>query len=76
MPDPNTALGRIRGLDYTVIRTRDMSAMRRFYETVMRFPLEREEGRPQQFGSDVVEECGEPFLLPVLCHLPYAVQGL
>jgi catechol 2,3-dioxygenase-like lactoylglutathione lyase family enzyme len=44
MAKPDTALGRIRGLDYTVIIARDMPAMRRFYEDVMRFPVERELG--------------------------------
>lgn len=31
----------IRQIDYTVIFARDMEAMRRFYETVMEFPLQR-----------------------------------
>ena len=44
MPESSTALGRIRGLDYTVIFARDMPAMRHFYTEVMRFPLERELG--------------------------------
>lgn len=44
MTQSPTALGRIRGLDYTVIIARDMPAMRRFYEDVMRFPVERELG--------------------------------
>ncbi|HKU98309.1 MAG TPA: VOC family protein [Vineibacter sp.] len=35
------ALGHIRQIDYTVIFVRDMEAMRRFYETVMEFPLVR-----------------------------------
>ena len=39
-----TALGRIRSLDYTVVFARDMPAMRRFYQDVMHFPLERELG--------------------------------
>ncbi len=39
-----TALGRIRGLDYTVIFMRDAAAMRRFYRDVMQFPVERELG--------------------------------
>jgi lactoylglutathione lyase len=39
-----TALGRIRAVDYTVIIARDISAMRRFYQDVMRFPVERELG--------------------------------
>ena len=37
-----SALGRIRGIDYSVIFTRDMAAMRRFYGGVMRFPVEKE----------------------------------
>jgi catechol 2,3-dioxygenase-like lactoylglutathione lyase family enzyme len=44
MSQSATALGRIRGLDYTVIIARDMPAMRRFYEDVLRFPIERELG--------------------------------
>ena len=32
----------IRAIDYTVIIVRDMAAMRRFYEDVLRFPLARE----------------------------------
>lgn len=36
-----SALGRIRQIDYTVVFARDMDAMRRFYETVMEFPLLR-----------------------------------
>ena len=36
------ALNQIRQIDYTVIFTRDMAAMRHFYETVMEFPLLRE----------------------------------
>ena len=35
------ALSQIRQIDYTVIYVRDMEAMRRFYETVMAFPLLR-----------------------------------
>lgn len=31
----------IRAIDYTVIIVRDMAAMRRFYEDVLRFPLTR-----------------------------------
>jgi catechol 2,3-dioxygenase-like lactoylglutathione lyase family enzyme len=44
MSQSSTALGRIRGLDYTVIITRDAAAMNRFYRDVMRFPVERELG--------------------------------
>lgn len=40
-PSMQTALGQIRQIDYTVIFTRDMPAMRHFYETVMEFPLLR-----------------------------------
>ncbi len=32
----------IRAIDYTVIIVRDMAAMRRFYEGILRFPLTRE----------------------------------
>ena len=32
----------IRSIDYTVILVRDMAAMRRFYEGVLRFSLTRE----------------------------------
>lgn len=32
----------IRAIDYTVILVRDMAAMRRFYEDVLRFPMTRE----------------------------------
>ena len=32
----------IRAIDYTVIFVRDMAAMRRFYEGILRFPLTRE----------------------------------
>jgi catechol 2,3-dioxygenase-like lactoylglutathione lyase family enzyme len=46
---PSSALGRIRGLDYTIIIVRDMAAMRAFYEGVMRFPLER------TLGEDWIE---------------------
>lgn len=34
-------LSRIRAIDYSVIFARDMPAMRRFYEEVMRFPVEK-----------------------------------
>jgi lactoylglutathione lyase len=37
-----TALSTIRQIDYTVIYTRDMAAMRHFYGTVMGFELLRE----------------------------------
>jgi len=45
----SSALGRIRGLDYTVIFTRDAAAMHRFYRDVMRFQVER------SLGPDWVE---------------------
>jgi lactoylglutathione lyase len=35
------ALSQIRQIDYTVIFTRDMRAMREFYESVMEFPVLR-----------------------------------
>ena len=38
--------------------------------------LEREKRRPEQVDVDVVEERGEPLLLPLLCGLPYAFQRL
>src|SRR6266404_5684583 len=38
--------------------------------------LEREERQPEQVDADMVEERGEPFLLPLLCDLPYAAQRL
>ena len=34
-PSMQSAFSQIRQIDYTVIFTRDMAAMRRFYETVM-----------------------------------------
>ena len=37
-----SAFRAIRAIDYTVIFVRDMSAMRRFYEEVLGFPLLRE----------------------------------
>lgn len=37
-----SVLGQIRQIDYTVIFTRDMAAMRRFYGEVLEFPLQRE----------------------------------
>jgi catechol 2,3-dioxygenase-like lactoylglutathione lyase family enzyme len=46
MTDQNTPTASpfqsIRAIDYTVIFVRDMAAMRRFYEGVLRFPLTRE----------------------------------
>jgi catechol 2,3-dioxygenase-like lactoylglutathione lyase family enzyme len=41
-PHPGSAFRAIRAIDYTVIFVRDMSAMRRFYEEVLGFPLLRE----------------------------------
>jgi len=41
-----------------------------------RIPLERRVGGPEPFDIDVVEERGEPFLLPCPCNVPYAVQPL
>ena len=46
---PESALSRIRGLDYTVIYVRDMDAMRIFYQEVMNFPLKR------MLGEDWIE---------------------
>jgi lactoylglutathione lyase len=36
-----SALSRIRAIDYSVIFARDLPAMRRFYEQVMRFPVNK-----------------------------------
>src|SRR6266699_5257303 len=38
--------------------------------------LEFEDHLFEQIDADVVEELGEPFLLPLLCYLPYAFQRL
>ena len=38
-PFPDHPLRAIRGLDYTVIFTRDLAAMRKFYAEVMRFEV-------------------------------------
>ena len=35
------ALNQIRQIDYTVIFSRDLNAMRQFYEQIMEFPLQR-----------------------------------
>jgi catechol 2,3-dioxygenase-like lactoylglutathione lyase family enzyme len=40
MPDASP-LSRIRAIDYSIIYARDMPAMRRFYEEVMRFPVNK-----------------------------------
>jgi catechol 2,3-dioxygenase-like lactoylglutathione lyase family enzyme len=37
-----SVLSHIRQIDYTVIYARDLAAMRRFYEDVLEFPLERQ----------------------------------
>jgi catechol 2,3-dioxygenase-like lactoylglutathione lyase family enzyme len=39
---PPSSFSAIRAIDYTAIIVRDMEAMRRFYEDVMGFPLQRE----------------------------------
>jgi catechol 2,3-dioxygenase-like lactoylglutathione lyase family enzyme len=39
---PISAFRAIRAIDYTVIIVRDMTAMRRFYEDILGFPLIRE----------------------------------
>ena len=41
-PSSRSAFEAIRAIEYTVIFVRDMAAMRRFYEDVLRFPLLRE----------------------------------
>ena len=41
-PNSPSPFQAIRAIDYTVIFVRDMAAMRRFYEEVLRFPLTRE----------------------------------
>ena len=41
-PPSTSPFQSIRTIDYTVILVRDMAAMRRFYEGVLRFPLTRE----------------------------------
>jgi hypothetical protein len=38
--------------------------------------LDLEERLPEQIDADVVEKRGEPFLLPLPCCLPYALQRL
>ena len=40
--NPRSPFQAIRSIDYTVIFVRDMTAMRRFYEEVLGFPLLRE----------------------------------
>jgi catechol 2,3-dioxygenase-like lactoylglutathione lyase family enzyme len=41
-PSSASSFQSIRAIDYTVIFVRDMAAMRRFYEEILRFPLLRE----------------------------------
>jgi catechol 2,3-dioxygenase-like lactoylglutathione lyase family enzyme len=41
-PPSASAFQAIRAIDYTVIFVRDMAAMRRFYEDILGFPLQRE----------------------------------
>jgi catechol 2,3-dioxygenase-like lactoylglutathione lyase family enzyme len=41
-PQPASPFQAIRAIDYTVIFVRDIPAMRRFYEDILRFPLSRE----------------------------------
>ena len=38
--------------------------------------LERQKRFPEEVDAEVVEECGEPLLLPLPCGLPYAVERL
>lgn len=40
--NPRSPFQAIRAIDYTVVFVRDMTAMRRFYEDVLCFPLSRE----------------------------------
>lgn len=40
--DPKSPFHAINRVDYTIVLTRDMDAMRRFYEEVMQFTLSRE----------------------------------
>jgi lactoylglutathione lyase len=52
-----TALAHIRQIDYTVIFTRNMCAMREFYESVMEFPVGRTLGEAwieYRVGSNVL----------------------
>jgi catechol 2,3-dioxygenase-like lactoylglutathione lyase family enzyme len=41
-PHSGSAFQAIRAIDYTIVFVRDMSAMRRFYEDILGFPLLRE----------------------------------
>jgi catechol 2,3-dioxygenase-like lactoylglutathione lyase family enzyme len=41
-PRSDSAFQAIRSIDYTVIFVRDMEAMRRFYQDILGFPLQRE----------------------------------
>src|SRR6266478_4546868 len=45
-------------------------------DTRCRPALQRVERHKQRVWIDVVEECGEPFLLPLPCCFSYAVQRL
>jgi hypothetical protein len=38
--------------------------------------FEREERDAEQIDVDMMQKRGEPFLLPCLCCLPYAIQRL
>ena len=51
------ALDTIRQLDYTVIFVRDLARMRRFYEEVLCFPINRELGQQwieYRVGSNIL----------------------
>lgn len=53
----DTALGRIGGVDYSIIIVRDMAAMRAFYRDVMGFPVERTLGEnwiEHRIGANVL----------------------
>jgi hypothetical protein len=41
-----------------------------------RFPFEPEKGLLEQIGRDVVQQCGEPFLLVLLCCFSYTFKPL
>jgi len=41
-----------------------------------RLPLQGEKARPEQINGQMVEQRGEPFLLPILCRLPHTAQSL
>jgi hypothetical protein len=44
--------------------------------TGRRVSLEGKKRQPEQVGREVVEERGEPFLLPLPCGFPYTLQRL